>query len=205
MIITFFQTSSNIHLFRPSMMDGRAEGGVMASKPTGANKRKGANPVRQIIGGGGGGETEGGGLAPLDLSLSEPHQGMSGTKKPVILSVPQYKLVTSSSLTSSSSPSVKTEPELTVTPVVTRPPGADLASVTQGQAWASLQSLLASQPQALFSLEQLKQASLIFQKHALNGNTPAGKRILNVTCVTRFTVNEVKPSLFVGGSTLFVS
>ena len=205
MIITFFQTSSNSHLFRPSMMDGRAEGGVMASKPTGANKRKGANPVRQIIGGGGGGETEGGGLAPLDLSLSEPHQGMSGIKKPVILSVPQYKLVTSSTLTSSSSPSVKTEPELTVTPVVTRPPGADLASVTQGQAWASLQSLLASQPQALFSLEQLKQASLIFQKHALNGNTPAGKRILNVTFETRFTVNEVKPSLFVGSSTLFVS
>ena len=73
---------------------------------------------------------------------------------------------------SSSSPSVKTEPELTVTPVVTRP--HDL-SVTQGQAWASLQSLLASQPQALFSLEQLKQASLIFQKHALNGNTPPGR------------------------------
>ena len=159
------------------MMDGRAEGGVVASKPTGANKRKGANPVRQIIseGGGGGGETEGGGQAPLDLSLGD-HQGMSsGTKKPVILSVPQYKLVTSSSssLTSSSSPSVKTEPELTVTPVVSRP--HDLASVTQGQAWASLQSLLASQPQALFSLEQLKQASLIFQKHALNGNTPPGR------------------------------
>jgi len=103
------ETLTNKH--RPSMMDGRAEGGVVASKPTGANKRKGANPV-------------------------------------------------------------KTEPELTVTPVVTRP--HDLASVTQGQAWASLQSLLASQPQALFSLEQLKQASLIFQKHALNGNTPPG-------------------------------
>ena len=166
---------SNSSLFRPSMMDGRAEGGVVASKPTGANKRKGANPVRQIISEGGGGETEGGGQAPLDLSLGD-HQGMSsGTKKPVILSVPQYKLVTSSSsLTSSSSPSVKTEPELTVTPVMTRP--HDL-SVTQGQAWASLQSLLASQPQALFSLEQLKQASLIFQKHALNGNTPPGKTL----------------------------
>ena len=31
------------------MMDGRAEGGAVVSKPTGANKRKGANPVRQII------------------------------------------------------------------------------------------------------------------------------------------------------------
>ena len=164
------------------MMDGRPEGGVVASKPTGANKRKGANPVRQIIseegGGGGGGETEGGGQGPLDLSLSDhgDTRGPGAKSKPVILSVPQYKLVTSSS-SSSSSPPVKTEPELTVTPVVTRPgPGApDLTSVASGQAWASLQSLLASQPQALFSLEQLKQASLIFQKHALNGNTPPGQ------------------------------
>ena len=160
------------------MMDGRPEGGVAASKPTGANKRKGANPVRQIIseeGGGGGGETEGGGQGPLDLSLSD-HGDTRGVtsgarSKPVILSVPQYKLVTSSS----SSTPVKTEPELTVTPVVTRPGAADLTSVASGQAWASLQSLLASQPQALFSLEQLKQASLIFQKHALNGNTPPGQ------------------------------
>ncbi len=160
------------------MMDGRAEGGAVVSKPTGANKRKGANPVRQIIsegGGGGGAETEGGGQGPLDLSLSD--HGVSGPKKPVILSVPQYKLVTSSSSSSPlTSPPVKTEPELTVTPVVTRPPGADLGSVSSGQAWASLQSLLASQPQALFSLEQLKQASLIFQKHALNGNTPPGQK-----------------------------
>ena len=161
------------------MMDGRAEGGAVVSKPTGANKRKGANPVRQIIsegGGGGGAETEGGGQGPLDLSLSDhgDQRGVSGPKKPVILSVPQYKLVTSSSPLTS--PPVKTEPELTVTPVVTRPPGADLGGVASGQAWASLQSLLASQPQALFSLEQLKQASLIFQKHALNGNTPPGKK-----------------------------
>ena len=61
-------------------MDGRAEGGAVVSKPTGANKRKGANPVRQIIsegGGGGGAETEGGGQGPLDLSLSDhgDHRG----------------------------------------------------------------------------------------------------------------------------------
>lgn len=163
-------------------MDGRPEGGVVASKPTGANKRKGANPVRQIISEteGGGGETEGGGQGPLDLSLGDHGEprGPGAKSKPVILSVPQYKLVTSSSSSSlTSPPPVKTEPELTVTPVVSRPgPGAaDLTSVASGQAWASLQSLLASQPQALFSLEQLKQASLIFQKHALNGNTPPGQ------------------------------
>ena len=138
------------------MMDGRAEGGAVASKPTGANKRKGANPVRQII-------SEGAG--PLDLSTGAC---AVSTKSPVILSVPQYKLVTSpSSPPSSSSSPVKTEPELSVTPV-SRPPD-------QLTSWASLQSLLAAQPQALFSLEQLKQASLIFQKHALNGNTPPGQ------------------------------
>ena len=182
------------------MMDGRAEGGAVVSKPTGANKRKGANPVRQIIsegGGGGGAETEGGGQGPLDLSLSDhgDHRGVSGPKKPVILSVPQYKLVTSSS-SPLTSPLVKTEPELTVTPVVTRPPGADLGSVASGQAWANLQSLLASQPQALFSLEQLKQASLIFQKHALNGNTPPGQKSFLILQLNSFWGSWCFESIF---------
>ena len=190
-------------------MEGRGEG-VAVSKPTGANKRKGANPVRQIINDGvvadGGGV--GGGGGPLDLSLQHGDMQPRSSSKKVILSVPQYKLVTSSSTTSASALSVssssrlsdpppapvtslKQEPgELSVTPVIKkeRLSGSDEDeedldtkvedSSGQGNSFAGLHSFLSSQSQALFSLEQLKQASLIFQKHALNGNTVPGWYIL---------------------------
>ena len=166
-------------------MEGRGEGAV--SKPTGANKRKGANPVRQIIGESTGGGGPGG---PLDLSLN-PEVNKS---KKVILSVPQYKLVTSlssSSVTSSLSDqsrstkfNPKAEPELSVTPVIKKElsngdsngehEDLDYKSDLMRQNNLALHSLLSSQSQTLFSLEQLKQASLIFQKHALNGNSVPG-------------------------------
>lgn len=165
-------------------MEGRGEGAV--SKPTGANKRKGANPVRQIIGESTGGGGPGG---PLDLSLN-PEANKS---KKVILSVPQYKLVTSlssSPVTSSLSDqsrstkfNPKKEPELSVSPVIKKElhngdngedEDFDYKSDLMRQNNLALHSLLSSQSQTLFSLEQLKQASLIFQKHALNGNNAPG-------------------------------
>lgn len=155
-------------------MEGREGGAVVVSKPIGANKRKGANPVRQIISSSETSVSHGGhsGQA-LDLSL---HQESSVRQaKKVILSVPQYKLVSSSSPSSLIS---KLEPELSVTPVIkkeeTSPSGDESGHNSQINNNFSLHSLLSSQSQTLFSLEQLKQASLIFQKHALNGNNGTG-------------------------------
>ena len=113
-------------IFRTSIMEGRGEG-VAASKPTGANKRKGANPVRQIINDGvvadGGGV--GGGGGPLDLSLQHGDMQPRSSSKKVILSVPQYKLVTSSSTTSASALSVSSSSRLS------DPPPAPVTSLKQ--------------------------------------------------------------------------
>ena len=107
-------------------MEGRGEG-VAVSKPTGANKRKGANPVRQIINDGvvadGGGV--GGGGGPLDLSLQHGDMQPRSSSKKVILSVPQYKLVTSSSTTSASALSVSSSSRLS------DPPPAPVTSLKQ--------------------------------------------------------------------------
>ena len=138
------------------------EGAGVVSKPTGANKRKGANPVRQII-------SDGGGGGPLDLTTPDLNKS-----RKVILTVPQYKLVSSSSMSSSVA-----SPELSVTPVVKKESSSDNEEEDYHSDIATnnnlaLHSLLSSQPHSLFSLEQLKQASLIFQKHTLNGNTIPG-------------------------------
>ena len=103
-----------VYCFRSKIMEGRSEGGGTV-KPTGANKRKGANPVRQIVNEGGGGSSG----VPLDLSVNHD---VSRSKK-VILSVPQYKLVSSSSSSSlvttseTSLVSPKLEPELSIVPI----------------------------------------------------------------------------------------
>jgi len=159
-------------------MEGRSEGGGTV-KPTGANKRKGANPVRQIVNEGGGGSSG----VPLDLSVNHD---VSRSKK-VILSVPQYKLVSSSSSSSlvttseTSLVSPKLEPELSIVPITKQECSSDPEDDYDLKAGLStnnnlaLHSLLTqTPPHTLFSLEQLKQASLIFQKHALNGNTLPG-------------------------------
>lgn len=188
------------------------------SKPTGANKRKGQNPVKQIV------TTTASDIAttavataaattgldsggPLDLSVrpvtvnsgsegSSDNSSLSSMKsvKKVILSVPQYKLASPPGGTvclkdgvnqpdsSTSIESIKAEESgaLTVTPIfkkiVDKAENDDLeAKITDysNESFA-LNSLLSNQTQTFFSLEHFKQASLIFQKHALNGNTTAG-------------------------------
>ena len=155
------------------------------NKPTGANKRKGANPVKQIISSDTSSESSPPPLgSPLDLSLrQEEARGWRARK--VILSVPQYKSVTptsassptssssslsdSSTTTSTTSTSSISQPELSVTPVIKKEilnDQDDLESDLISNNNFALHSFLNNQTQALFSLEHLKQASLIFQKHA---------------------------------------
>ena len=145
---------------------------VLVSKPTGAGKRKGANPVRQR-------QTHESGQSPLDLSVNQD----TGHKK-VILSVPQYKLVSSAPAHSAAQ---RLEPELSVTPIMRKNDSHDLSRDDDMNTkflsntsfpLHSLLSSVSSQSPSLFSLEQLKQASLIFQKHALNGNIGAGRKNL---------------------------
>ena len=122
-------------------------------KPTGAGKRKGQNPVRQIIGD----------QIPLDLSL-RPSSGDKQSKK-VILSVPQYKQVSqgpelpASHLTTPSQPTN----ELTITPVVKDEAHALDSNCNEMSMRSSMmQRLLASHPQSLLALQQ---ASIILQEH----------------------------------------
>ena len=165
------------------------------NKPTGANKRKGANPVKQIISSDTSSESSppppG---SPLDLSVrQEEARGVRGRK--VILSVPQYKSVTPTSASSptssssslsesstttststSSTSSSTTQPELSVTPVIKKEilnDQEDFESDLISNNNFALHSFLNNQTQALFSLEHLKQASLIFQKHARNAPSAA--------------------------------
>jgi krueppel-like factor 8/12 len=99
-------------------------------------------------------------------------------RKQVILSVPQYKTTASSSGLLGLPDSSTTDSSLSVTPVV-KLENHDQEDIgeedeeieeTKSSTFA-LDSLLGSQTQSFFSLEQFKQASLIFQKHAsMNGN-----------------------------------
>jgi len=189
------------------------------SKLTGANKRKGQNPVRQMVTGAAS-ETVSShspvttvtattGLdpgAPLDLSVrpvilnggvdgssdcsSASSTSMEKPVKKVILSVPQYKLASvlgttvnqPDSSTNSEPTAIKIEDSaaLTVTPIFkkveVKQENTNSKTVESEFPKDSfdLNSLLSNQTQTFFSLEHFKQASLIFQKHALNGNTTAG-------------------------------
>lgn len=183
-----------------------------SSKPTGANKRKGQNPVKQILATAGFGDsgdpvTMTTGLdpgGPLDLSVrpvssssdtsstSSSSSSSYNSAKKVILSVPQYKLAASNGSTGSlkeegmpdSFTNIETKIEetssLTVTPIfkniLEKPVNEEFHMKTNNFSKESfgLNSLLSNQTQTFFSLEHFKQASLIFQKHALNGNTTAG-------------------------------
>ena len=111
----------------------------------------------------------------------------------VILSVPQYKSTAASSLSSAasadSSSSDLSHNSLTVTPVLKldSPDREDLADGEEEEeeegekeeeeledskrSSYALDNILSNQTQSFFSLEQFKQASLIFQKHtSMNGN-----------------------------------
>ena len=112
----------------------------------------------------------------------------------VILSVPQYKSTAASSLSSAasadSSSSDLSHNSLTVTPVLKldSPDREDLADGEEEEEEGekeeeeeeledskrssyALDNILSNQTQSFFSLEQFKQASLIFQKHtSMNGN-----------------------------------
>ena len=149
------------------------------TKPTGANKRKGANPVKQIINSDPSSETVPASPvtagSPLDLTVRAQSQ------RKVILSVPQYKSVSSSSASSPTSSSsslseTSTQPELSVTPVIKKEilndqEDFDFKSDLISNNNFALHTLLNNQTQALFSLEHLKQASLIFQKHTRGSAT----------------------------------
>ena len=169
---------SHLSHFRNKTMEGAAAQSI-TSKPTGANKRKGANPVKQIINTDTSSETVG---SPLDLTVRQ-QEARGLTPRKVILSVPQYKSVTSSSASSPTSSSsslsdTSTQPELSVTPVIKKEisndqDDFDFKSDLISNNNFALHTLLNNQTQALFSLEHLKQASLIFQKHARNPANPA--------------------------------
>jgi len=173
---------------------------------TGAGKRKGLNPVKQILA-----QTRNPdpppphtqsripepvssppprnledssktescvGSVPLDLTVSKVEVSASRHRHQVILSVPQYKTTASTSChLSHPDSSTNIESSLTVTPVVKleHPDNEDLEDDEELEESKNstfvLDSLLSSQTQSFFSLEQIKQASLIFQKHAnINGN-----------------------------------
>ena len=171
------------------------EGGAAppaVNKPTGANKRKGANPVKQIISSDTSSETCGPSGSPLDLSLRQEEARGGQRARKVILSVPQYKSVTptstsassptssssslSDSSTTTSTTSSTSQPELSVTPVIKKEilnDQDDFESDLISNNNFALHSFLNNQTQALFSLEHLKQASLIFQKHARNAPSAA--------------------------------
>ena len=191
---------------RTKIMDGKGTSAGIVPKPTGANKRKGQNPVKQIVqdvSGGGrssgsnGSERSGLEIGPLDLSVcrqqqqSEEQNGVKSVSphKKVILSVPTYKSVTTNSHLSpkdssgqqvDSMTSFEQGCSLSVTPVfkseLLDPEDFEATAVAKSDLSKNsgnfaLNTLLSNQTQSFFSLEHFKQASLIFQKHALNGNT----------------------------------
>ena len=161
-------------------MEGKGPGNV--PKPTGANKRKGQNPVKQIVQEVNNSERSGFEIGPLDLSVRAAENGLKSKK--VILSVPQYKSVTNSihsrelSGQPDSPANLNTKIEsssLSVTPVFKEEFSDPKMEVEVKSEFSknnfALNSLLNNQTQSFFSLEHFKQASLIFQKTALNGNT----------------------------------
>ena len=133
-----------------------------ASRPSGAGKRKGQNPVRQIIE-----------HAPLDLSL-RPHtvDSTSSSREynpvpthKVILSVPQYKKVSPPPPSDSALPRPEeVKAELTITPVIKAEVGLDKNSNNVSSS-SLVQSLLSSSPQSILALQHFKQASILLQKH----------------------------------------
>ena len=144
-------------------MEGKGLGN--APKPTGANKRKGQNPVKQIVQEVSSSERSGLEIGPLDLSVRAGGNGFK-TKK-VILSVPQYKSVTNSihsrepgQADSSTSFNPKIEQSsLTVTPVFKKelpdPEDFQLKSEFSKNSFA-LNTLLSNQTQSFFSLEHFQ-------------------------------------------------
>lgn len=130
-------------------------------KPTGAGKRKGQNPIRQVIGD----------QIPLDLSLRSSADMQA---KKVILSVPQYKHVShahheTSEVSNQTEVSPRNNNELTITPVIKPEPILD----TNCNEMRShiMQRFLSSHPQSLLALQQFKQASIILQEQ----NTQQGE------------------------------
>jgi len=124
-------------------------------KPTGAGKRKGQNPIRQVIGD----------QIPLDLSLRSSGDIQS---KKVILSVPQYKQVSHVHETSEVN-LVETRNELTITPVIKPEPILDTNCNEMNMRSHIMQQFLSSHPQSLLALQHFKQASIILQEQNLQG------------------------------------
>jgi len=137
-----------------------------APRPSGAGKRKGQNPVRQIVE-----------HAPLDLSLrpqtidsvpsAKEYNNYPSNK--VILSVPQYKKVSPPASDPVSSKMEEVKAELTITPVIKAEVGLDKNSNNVSNS-SLVQSLLSSSPQSILALQHFKQASILLQKqHGLHG------------------------------------
>ena len=137
-----------------------------APRPSGAGKRKGQNPVRQIVE-----------HAPLDLSLrpqtidsvpsAKEYNNYPSNK--VILSVPQYKKVSPAASDPVSSKTEEVKAELTITPVIKAEVGLDKNSNNVSNS-SLVQSLLSSSPQSILALQHFKQASILLQKqHGLQG------------------------------------
>lgn len=168
------------------------EEAAVQRRVTGAGKRKGLNPIKQVVapptrpearvpdpraGHEAAGWAAEAGAAPLDLSLAT---GPAKGRRQVILSVPQFKTSATSAASVGPDSSSSENSSLTVTPVIkvesinkediTADDDEEEEEDQKGSSFA-LDNLLSNQTQSFFSLEQFKQASLIFQKHAsLNGN-----------------------------------
>jgi len=215
--------SEPAHLMEQRVRPKGADSLIMESsrRVTGAGKRKGLNPVKQVLlqphesnsahhlaetsrlAANPDGEKEvkrsreAVASAPLDLSVSKAEVG-GRCRKQVILSVPQYKSTAASSVSSAASADSVSSSDLshnslTVTPVLKldlpdqEDPADDEAEEEEEegeeeeedeeeledakQSSYALDNILGNQTQSFFSLEQFKQASLIFQKHTtMNGN-----------------------------------
>ena len=129
-----------------------------AGKPTGAGKRKGQNPVKQLVGD----------QIPLDLSVRSSDSDFQSKK--VILSVPKYRKVSSFHRESEYNPR-ENRNEVTITPVIKTEPTLDKNSNEMKMGSTIMQRLLSNHPQSLLALQHFKQASLLLQEQNLPEET----------------------------------
>jgi len=144
------------------------KGTSLTLKPTGSGKRKGQNPVRQ---------NTGGEQIPLDLSLRPGDS--EGLAKKVILSVPQYRKV--STLEESRAQLRPTDiNEVTITPVIKSESGAlDKNSNDTNLRGDIMQRLLSNHPQSFLALQHFKQASLLLQDKTIHGESEMQQSLWN--------------------------
>ena len=135
--------------------EAERRGGVF--KPTGAGKRKGQNPVKQMVGD----------QIPLDLSLRSSESDVQ-TKK-VILSVPNYRKISSFQCENEFMKEEKNE--VTITPVIKTEPALDKNCNEMNMGSTIMQRLLSNHPQSLLALQHFKQASLLLQEQNLPEET----------------------------------